>query len=128
MTRIARTSLITASALLPAACSGGRGTTGSAATAPRAGSTAASPTAAGSAAGTSGADVCGYLRGRTPALRGTGSEVGATANLTTNLHSWYEERGAAPGGAVIDRQLAQECPDVATRVHELAGTTGFATP
>ncbi|ONI92839.1 hypothetical protein ALI22I_01580 [Saccharothrix sp. ALI-22-I] len=74
-----------------------------------------------------GADVCEYLRGQIPTLEGIGSEVGAMANLTVNLYSWYEKQGAVPDGAQIDKQVQQECPDVAAQVYKLAGIKSFAT-
>jgi hypothetical protein len=131
---IARTTLLAACALALAACtSTPSGTTASentpsgttAAQDAPTGTTGAAP--AGSAAPVSGADVCGYLRGQVPALEAIGSEVGAMANLTVNLYSWYEGKGAVPNGSQIDRQVAQECPDVAARVYELAGIKSFAT-
>ncbi|HWO63424.1 MAG TPA: hypothetical protein VNO31_25665, partial [Umezawaea sp.] len=81
----------------------------------------------GGAAPASGADVCEYLRGQIPTLEGIGSEVGAMSNLTVNLYSWYEKKGAVPDGAQIDEQVAKECPDVAAQVYKLAGIKSFAT-
>ena len=46
----------------------------------------------------SGADLCEYLAGQLPQLREIGSEVGAMANVTVNLYSWYEGQGAVPDG------------------------------
>ncbi|GAA3466963.1 hypothetical protein [Nonomuraea roseola] len=72
-------------------------------------------------------DLCDYLRGQLPNLKSIGSEVGAMANLTVNLYSWYEKRGAVPSGIQIDTQLQQECPDVQTEVLKTAGIESFAT-
>ncbi len=127
MAHIARFTLVTACALLVTACAGTPTGSSPATPAPQGSSTAASAAPASSAASTSGADVCEYLRGQLPTLEGIGSEVGAMANLTTNLYSWYEKQGAVPDGAQIDKQVAEECPDVATRVYQLAGIKSFAT-
>jgi hypothetical protein len=123
MARISGLTMIGAAALLLAACSGTpAGTTP--ATNPIARS---EPTGTAPAGSASGADVCQYLRGQIPTLEGIGSEVGAMANLTTNLYSWYEKQGAVPNGSQIDEQVGQECPDVAAQVYQLAGITSFAS-
>lgn len=87
----------------------------------------AAATTPGSGSGASAAELCDYLRGRLPELRGIGSEVGAMANLTVNLFTWYEQRGAIPNGSEIDQQTMSECPDVRTEVLEVAGIESFAT-
>jgi hypothetical protein len=132
MAHVARATLLAACALLLTACAGtptgstASGSTPAATTqATKTDSTGTAP--AGSAAPVSGADVCEYLRGQVPTLEGIGSEVGAMANLTVNLYSWYEKQGAVPDGARIDEQVAKECPDVAAKVYELAGIKGFAS-
>ncbi|WP_421735384.1 hypothetical protein [Cellulomonas sp.] len=75
----------------------------------------------------SGADLCEYLAGQLPQLREIGSEVGAMANVTVNLYSWYEDQGEVPDGTEIDTLTAQECPEVGTEVLTLAGMESFAT-
>lgn len=76
----------------------------------------------------SSAELCGYLQGRLPELKAIGSEVGAMANLTVNLYSWYEKRGAAvPTGTEIDEQMAATCPDVRAEIFKVAGIESFAT-
>ena len=75
----------------------------------------------------SGADLCEYLSGQLPQLREIGSEVGAMANVTVNLYSWYEGQGAVPDGTEIDTLTEQECPEVGTEVLTLAGMDSFAT-
>jgi len=129
MIRTAGVTLLAACALLLTACSGTTsGTTASGNTpadTTRADTKGTEP--AGSAAPASGADVCEYLRGQIPTLEGIGSEVGAMSNLTVNLYSWYEKKGAVPDGAQIDEQVAKECPDVAAQVYKLAGIKSFAT-
>lgn len=128
MTRISGFILTAASVLLLAACSGSPSATTPSATAPAAVESDTAGTAStGSATPVSGADVCAYLRGQIPTLEGIGSEVGAMANLTVNLYSWYEQRGAVPNGSQIDEQVAKECPDVATQVYKLAGIKSFAS-
>jgi hypothetical protein len=126
MARISGLTMIGASALLLAACSGTPATT-IPTTSPTAQSATTGTAPAGTAAPVSGADVCQYLRGQIPTLEGIGSEVGAMANLTVNLYSWYEQQGAVPNGSQIDKQIGQECPEVATQVYKLAGITSFAS-
>jgi hypothetical protein len=75
----------------------------------------------------SGAELCGYLQGRLPELKAIGSEVGAMANLTVNLYSWYEKRGAVPTGTEIDEQTTATCPDVRAEILKVAGIESFAT-
>lgn len=122
MARISGLTLIAASALLSAACSGTPSTSTSTALPDTTGTASV-----GSAAPVSGADVCEYLRLQIPTLEGIGSEVGAMANLTGNLYSWYEKQGAVPDGSQIDKQTQQECPDVAAQVYKLTGITSFAS-
>jgi hypothetical protein len=73
----------------------------------------------------SATEVCGYLRGQLPTLKAIGSEVGAMANLTVNLYSWYEKQGAVPTGREIDNQTRQECPDTRTEVLQISGMESF---
>ncbi|MFG2007872.1 hypothetical protein ACGFNF_02210 [Micromonospora sp. NPDC048868] len=80
---------------------------------------------AGGATPVSAKEVCAYLDGQLPTLRGIGSETGAMANLTVNLYSWYEKQGAVPTGRQIDDQTRQECPATRTEVLELAGMESF---
>ncbi|WNV87104.1 hypothetical protein [Umezawaea sp. Da 62-37] len=129
VTHISGLALAAASALLLTACSGtpATSTANPAVTTSAVQSDTTGSAVPGTAAPVSGADVCGYLRGQIPTLAGIGSEVGAMANLTTNLYSWYEKQGVVPDGAQIDKQVQQECPDVAAQVYELAGITGFAS-
>ncbi|MEV1142890.1 hypothetical protein [Micromonospora sp. NPDC049799] len=101
------------------------GCTGSSEGGEAAGTTSAAATGAASspsdASVVSAKDVCAYLDGRLPTLRDLGSEVGAMANLTVNLYSWYEEQGAVPTGREIDDQTRQECPAIRAEVLELSG-------
>lgn len=127
MAHLSRLALVAASALLLAACSGSPATSTSPATTSAAQSSSTGTAPAASAAPVSGADVCEYLRGQIPTLEGIGSEVGAMANLTVNLYSWYEKQGAVPNGAQIDQQVQQECPDVAAQVYRIAGIKSFAS-
>ncbi|MET8363585.1 hypothetical protein AB0J68_08255 [Micromonospora sp. NPDC049580] len=101
---------------------------------PAAPGTPAAPDAAPSAAGSAPArgsnpvsakEVCAYLDGQLPTLKGIGSETGAMANLTVNLYSWYEKQGPVPNGRQIDDQTRQECPAIRTEVLELAGMESF---
>lgn len=71
--------------------------------------------------------LCDYLRSQVPVLKGIGSEVGAMANLTVNLYSWYEKQGAVPSGSQIDELTRQQCPEVGKEVLKLAGIQSFAT-
>ncbi|MET7875751.1 hypothetical protein ABZS52_02355 [Micromonospora profundi] len=91
--------------------------------------TATAPSAAGSApaAGTTvpAKEVCAYLEGQLPTLKGIGSETGVMANLTVNLYSWYEKQGPVPSGRQIDDQTRQECPATRTEVLKLAGMESF---
>ncbi|MFF5176797.1 hypothetical protein ACFY2Q_02040 [Micromonospora sp. NPDC000316] len=91
--------------------------------------TATAPSAAGSApaAGTAvpAKEVCAYLEGQLPTLKGIGSETGVMANLTVNLYSWYEKQGPVPSGRQIDDQTRQECPATRTEVLKLAGMESF---
>ncbi|TQJ26136.1 hypothetical protein FBZ33_6520 [Micromonospora sp. A202] len=92
--------------------------------------TAAASSAAGSApdgASTqvSAKEVCVYLDGQLPTLKGIGSETGVMANLTVNLYSWYEKQGPVPTGRQIDDQTRQECPATRTEVLKLAGMESF---
>ncbi|MEH0842105.1 hypothetical protein V6U81_06900 [Micromonospora sp. CPCC 205711] len=70
-------------------------------------------------------EVCAYLDGQLPTLRGIGSETGTMANLTVNLYSWYEKQGAVPTGRQIDDQTRQQCPATRTALLELAGMESF---
>ncbi|MEW2146590.1 hypothetical protein AB0869_27635 [Micromonospora vinacea] len=70
-------------------------------------------------------EVCNYLDGQVPTLKGIGSETGAMANLTVNLYSWYEKQGPVPNGREIDDQTRQECPATRTEVLKLAGMESF---
>ena len=74
----------------------------------------------------SAAALCEYLTGELPDLRAIGSEVGAMANLTVNLFTWYDEQGAVPKGTEIDALTQEECPEVGTEVLSLAGVESFA--
>ena len=80
---------------------------------------------AGGATPVSAKEVCAYLDGQLPTLRGIGSETGTMANLTVNLYSWYEKQGAVPTGRQIDDQTRQQCPATRTAVLELAGMESF---
>ncbi|MCG5450952.1 MULTISPECIES: hypothetical protein [Micromonospora] len=86
-------------------------------------SAAGSTPADGSAV--SAKDVCAYLDGQVPTLKGIGSETGAMANLTVNLYSWYEKQGPVPNGRDIDDQTRKECPATRTEVLKLAGMESF---
>ncbi|MGW3619644.1 hypothetical protein [Micromonospora arida] len=70
-------------------------------------------------------EVCAYLDGQVPTLKGIGSETGAMANLTVNLYSWYEKQGPVPNGREIDDQTRKECPATRTEVLKLAGMESF---
>ncbi|SCG69440.1 hypothetical protein [Micromonospora zamorensis] len=92
--------------------------------------TAAASSAAGSAPDggptqVSAKEVCAYLDGQLPTLKGIGSETGVMANLTVNLYSWYEKQGPVPTGRQIDDQTRQECPATRTEVLKLAGMESF---
>ncbi|WP_320068359.1 hypothetical protein [Micromonospora sp. RTGN7] len=80
---------------------------------------------AGDSTSVTAKEVCAYLDGQLPTLRGIGSETGTMANLTVNLYSWYEKQGAVPTGRQIDDQTRQECPATRTEVLELAGMASF---
>jgi hypothetical protein len=69
--------------------------------------------------------LCDYLSGELPKLKAMGSEVGAMANLTGNLYSWYNGQGAVPDGNQMDEQTLKECPDVRTEVLKAAGVKTF---
>lgn len=88
-------------------------------------SSAAGSAPAGGSTPVSAKEVCAYLDGQLPTLRGIGSETGTMANLTVNLYSWYEKQGAVPTGRQIDDQTRQECPATRTEVLELAGMESF---
>lgn len=92
---------------------------------PDAASSAGGSAAAGDSTPVSAKEVCAYLEGQLPTLRGIGSETGAMANLTVNLYSWYEKQGAVPSGRQIDDQTGQECPTVRTELLDLAGMESF---
>ncbi|WDZ85919.1 hypothetical protein [Micromonospora cathayae] len=94
---------------------------------PDAASSAAGPAPTGGSTPVSAKEVCAYLDGQLPTLRGIGSEVGTMANLTVNLYSWYEKQGAVPTGRQIDDQTRQECPATRTEVLDLAGMQSFET-
>ena len=90
----------------------------------RAASSAAGSAPAGGSA-VSAKEVCAYLDGQLPTLKGIGSETGVMANLTVNLYSWYEKQGPVPTGRQIDDQTRQECPATRTEVLKLAGMESF---
>lgn len=89
------------------------------------GSTSAAGSAPADGSPVSAKDVCAYLDGQVPTLRGIGSETGAMANLTVNLYSWYEKQGPVPNGRDIDDQTSKECPATRTEVLKLAGMESF---
>jgi hypothetical protein len=86
----------------------------------------ASAAPATSSATVSAKALCDYLRGQIPTLEGIGSKIGAMANLTVNLSTWYDKQGAIPNGGELDEQTQSQCPDVRTEVLELAGIQSFA--
>jgi hypothetical protein len=93
-----------------------------------AGSPAADATGTAPAGGSktvSAKTLCEYLSGQLPKLKAIGSEVGAMANLTGNLYSWYDGQGAVPDGNQMDEQTLKECPDVRTEVLKTAGVKTF---
>lgn len=69
--------------------------------------------------------LCEYLTGQLPDLRAIGSEVGAMANLTLGLFSWYDEQGALPVGTELDALTQEQCPEVGAEVLRLAGVESF---
>jgi hypothetical protein len=122
------TTMLLCSALALTACSGTE--TAAPAHIPDSSSSAAETAAArpsNAATSVSADDLCGYLRGRLPALRAIGSEVGRMGNLTVNLYSWYEKQGAVPTGAQIDDQTQKECPDIRAELLKISGMQSFAT-
>ena len=95
---------------------------------PGAGTPAAAATGTAPAGGlktVSAKALCDYLSGQLPKLKAMGSEVGAMANLTGNLYSWYNGQGAVPDGNQMDEQTLKECPDVRTEVLKAAGVKTF---
>ncbi|WP_330464447.1 hypothetical protein [Micromonospora zamorensis] len=88
-------------------------------------SSAAGSTPDGGSTQVSAKEVCAYLDGQLPTLKGIGSETGVMANLTVNLYSWYEKQGPVPTGRQIDDQTRQECPATRTEVLKLAGMESF---
>ncbi|MGC4756836.1 hypothetical protein [Micromonospora trifolii] len=89
------------------------------------GSTSAAASAPADGSPVSAKEVCAYLDGQVPTLKGIGSETGAMANLTVNLYSWYEKQGPVPNGRDIDDQTRKECPATRTEVLKLAGMESF---
>ncbi|WP_327042393.1 hypothetical protein OG400_07800 [Micromonospora ureilytica] len=89
------------------------------------GSTSAAGSAPADDTQASAKEVCAYLEGQVPTLKGIGSETGAMANLTVNLYSWYEKQGPVPNGREIDDQTRTECPATRTEVLKLAGMESF---
>ncbi|RQX13830.1 hypothetical protein DDE19_25050 [Micromonospora ureilytica] len=89
------------------------------------GSTSAAGSAPADGSQLSAKEVCAYLEGQVPTLKGIGSETGAMANLTVNLYSWYEKQGPVPNGREIDDQTRKECPATRTEVLKLAGMESF---
>ncbi|MEW1587177.1 hypothetical protein AB0283_17280 [Micromonospora vinacea] len=89
------------------------------------GSTSAAGSAPAGSSPVSAKEVCAYLDGQVPTLKGIGSETGAMANLTVNLYSWYEKQGPVPNGREIDDQTRKECPATRTEVLKLAGMESF---
>ncbi|MBG6068533.1 hypothetical protein [Micromonospora ureilytica] len=89
------------------------------------GSTSAAGSAPADGSQLSAKEVCAYLKGQVPTLKGIGSETGAMANLTVNLYSWYEKQGPVPNGREIDDQTRKECPATRTEVLKLAGMESF---
>ncbi|MEU8388549.1 hypothetical protein [Micromonospora sp. NPDC048842] len=89
------------------------------------GSTSAAGSAPADGPSVSAKEVCAYLAGQVPTLKGIGSETGVMANLTVNLYSWYEKQGPVPNGRDIDDQTRKECPATRTEVLKLAGMESF---
>ena len=93
--------------------------------------TAAKPAAAGAEdvdkKAVSAADLCGFLEKTIAEWQSIGSEVGAMARLTTDLASFYEDRGVTPVGSDMDEQTLTECPKVREKVLQAGGLESFRT-
>ncbi|AGZ46305.1 hypothetical protein [Actinoplanes friuliensis] len=73
----------------------------------------------------SAAELCAYLESRLPRLQELDSKASAQGNLTGGLYGWYEQRGAAPDPAELDRLTRSACPGVRDQVLEATGMSSF---
>ena len=95
-----------------------------------AGSEAAADTSGGSGASAAdvvpSADLCRFLKTELPKLKSAGSEVGARAQLATDMFSLFQTyNGAIPDGDQVDQQTKRECPDARDQILKVAGKDGF---
>ncbi len=82
--------------------------------------------AAGADDATAGKEVCAHLKKELPRIKAVGSEVGAMAQLTMSLSSFYETHDKLADGTVLDAQTEASCPQVKAEILKAAGMTSFA--
>jgi hypothetical protein len=95
-----------------------------------AGSDAAADSSAGAGASAAdvvpSADLCRFLKTELPKIKAAGSEVGARAQLATDMFSLFQTyNGAIPDGDQVDAQTKRDCADARTQIIEVAGKDGF---
>ena len=74
----------------------------------------------------SAAALCDYLRGELPKVQANGSELGAMAQLTVGLATFFSENGKVADGSVMDELTTKECPDVRSAALKAIGKGSFA--
>lgn len=106
----------------------GCSTSGDDAAAPAAGDqVAAADAPAGTEVNTENAKaLCAHLKEELPRIQAVGSEVGAMAQLTMSLASFYDGREKELDGTVLDAQVAQECPETGAAMLKAAGMKSFS--
>ena len=110
----------------------------STATPPAAGATTAATTAASAttAAGTpatpaadsrtvSAADLCAFLTKNLPRWKSAGGELAAMTQATTELFTFYDEKGRTVPRTELDDLTRAQCPDVRTEVLKTIGVASF---
>lgn len=82
-------------------------------------------TPAGDSKTVSAADLCGFLEKNLPRWKAAGGEFAAMTQVTTELSSFYEERGAIPPDTELDKLTEAQCPDTRTEVLKTIGFDNF---
>ena len=97
---------------------------------------AAAPTAATTTAGqastpagasktVSAADLCTFLEKNLPRWKSAGGELGAMTQVTTEMFSFYDDKGQPVPRTDLDDLTKAECPDTRTEVLRTIGFNSF---
>lgn len=85
----------------------------------------AKPTPAGDSKTVSAADLCGFLEKNLPRWKSAGGEFAAMTQVTTELFTFYDEKGLIPPDTELDPLTKAECPDARTEVLKTIGFNSF---